>query len=135
MWYLSGIHALNLPCELETCGDWHKSGLQWQKLSLLDSNDSLFGEYGIEREKAVPQHTELYHVANHIRALLDLLAQGNYSAAQGMKNDFICNDKYTEDIFHKVFLLKETDNWNEIDNFMGREYLMQWIKFKQEEAL
>lgn len=131
MLYLSGVHALNIPCELDTCGDWHQSGIQWQNLKLHDSNNSIFGDYGIERNKTIPEHSELYNVANHIRALLDLLEQGNFAAAQGMRDDFICNDEYTEEIFNKVGRLKDMVNWNAIDCFMGKEYLTQWIKFKE----
>lgn len=29
MRYITGIHALNLPCKLETSGDWHISAIQW----------------------------------------------------------------------------------------------------------
>jgi len=28
MQYISGIHALKLPCALKTCGDWHCSALR-----------------------------------------------------------------------------------------------------------
>jgi len=34
MKYITGIHALNLPCSLDTCGDWHSlkmmALMQWQ---------------------------------------------------------------------------------------------------------
>lgn len=43
MRYLSGIHALNLKCELDTCGDWHQSAIQWERLKLYESNESLWG--------------------------------------------------------------------------------------------
>ncbi|WP_273235640.1 hypothetical protein [Ileibacterium valens] len=29
MQYLTGIHALNLNCDLGTPGDWHQSGIRW----------------------------------------------------------------------------------------------------------
>lgn len=135
MLYLSGIHALNLPCALETCGDWHTSALQWKDLRLLNSEDSLFGDYGIEKGKTVPEHRERYNVANHIRALLDILALGNFAVAQGMKDDFICNDRYTPEIFTKVWLLKNTGNWADIDQFMEKEYRLQWLNFKKGEAV
>ena len=131
MLYLSGVHALNLPCKLETCGDWHTSALQWRDLRLLDSDNSLFGDYGIETEKSVPEKMELYNVANHIRALLDLLVQGNFAAAQGMRDDFICTEKYTEQIFNKVALMSALTHWPDIDQFMGKEYFMQWVNFRE----
>ena len=135
MLYVSGIHALNLPCTLLTCGDWHTSGLNWDSIELLESDHSIFGEYGIEQGKTIPEKKEAYNVANHIRALLDLLAQSKYSLAQGINKDFICNDFYTEEIFQKVALMKNLSSWPEIDRFMGREYYSKWLKFKERENL
>lgn len=131
MLYISGIHALNLSCELETCGDWHQSAIQWNNIPLQESEGSIFGDYGIELNRKVPEQIEIFAVANHIRALLDLLVAGKFSIAQGMKNDYICRDKYTEEIFEKVLLLKNNENWNEIDNFMKKEYLSQWSNYKR----
>jgi hypothetical protein len=132
MFYLSGIHALNLSCALKTCGDWHQSTIRWDDLSLQDTKDTLFEDYGIEHDKIVPGHTEIFNVANHIRALLDLLAQGKFSVAQGMNKDFICNDGYNDEIFSKVFLMKDLENWAQIDRFMGKEYANQWLEYKKE---
>lgn len=36
MKYVSLIHALNLPCSLDTCGDWHTSALQWDSPNILE---------------------------------------------------------------------------------------------------
>ena len=47
MKYLTGIHALNLECSLETSGDWHMSGLKWEKLTWADTNNMFFKDYGI----------------------------------------------------------------------------------------
>jgi len=49
MEYITGIHALNIPCKLDTSGDWHASALKWEKISTAESKDSLFGDYGIEQ--------------------------------------------------------------------------------------
>jgi hypothetical protein len=135
MMYLSGIHALNLPCELLTCGDWHQSGIQWRDLPLLESDGSIFGDYGIERNKFVPEHSESFNVANHIRALLDLLILNKYSVAQGMNNDYICNEEYDEEVFHKVSVLRKHGQWEGIDCFMGREYCAKWLSYKTREGL
>ena len=84
--YLSGIHALNLPCALLTCGDWHTSGINWNSFVLLESEKSIFRDYGIEQNKIIPENTGTFNVANHIRALLDLLAEGKYGIAQWWNN-------------------------------------------------
>ena len=132
MKYISGIHALNLTCALETCGDWHQSAIQWENPRMKESAGSIFGDYGIEKNHRIPGHDELYNVANHIRALLDLMQDGQFSIAQGMRRDFIGNDAYDTEIFEKVMLLREAPNWREIDRFMEKEYLMKWVQFKGE---
>lgn len=131
MKYISEIFALNLPCSLETCGDWHTSGINWDNLRFKESDDSVFKDYGIEECDCVPEHPGVYKIANTLRALLDLLSEGNFGVAQGAKEDFICNDKYTSEFFNKVILLRNNKNWSDIDRFMGREYKMDWVRFAE----
>lgn len=123
MLYLTNLHALNLPCLLDTCGDWHTSALDWNKLHLKNSEDSIFGDYGIELNKAIPEHKERYNVANHIRAILDLLAEKKFSLISNFKDDFICNDSYTQEIFEKVYELLPN---NDIEAFMRKTYGRRW---------
>ena len=136
MLYISGIHALNIDCNLLTTGDWHRRAIHWDVLlqRLRESENSIFGNYGIERNKTLSFIDEqpVYNVANHIRACLDLIEEGNFSVAQGMNNDFICNDEYDEEIFNKVMLLKNKKNWHDIDHFMEKEYKMKWLRFKKQ---
>ena len=96
------LYQLDIPCSLETCGDLHCSSIQWERPHILESDNSLWGDYGIEKNKIIPEHTEKYNVANHIRAILDLLYGGNFTVPQGMKDDFICNSKYNKEIFSKI---------------------------------
>jgi hypothetical protein len=135
MQYITGIHALNLPCSLLTCGDWHRSALQWGNPKFRSSEDSFFGDYGIEYCSAVPENEGIYAVANHIRAVLDLLELGNYSTAQGMNKDFIGNGDYTAEIFDKVALMKNLPHWHEIDRFIEGEYYGEWIAYKRSAGL
>lgn len=134
MQYISGIHALNIPCALLTCGDWHHSALKWQNITFMETERAFFRDYGIEFSKHIPEHNETFAVANHIRALLDLLEAGNFSTAQGMNKDFICNDDYNGEIFEKVSSMKELPNWSDIDCFMTREYYQKWVDFKKGKA-
>lgn len=129
MKYITGIHALNLNCSLETCGDWHQSGIQWTHPTVMESDESIFADYGIENNSHVPENPGTHKVANHIRAVLDLLAVGNFGYAQGMKDELICNDKYTKEIFSRVLMLSAAANWKEISRFMGNEYGLQWLRF------
>lgn len=131
MKYLTGIHALNLECSLETSGDWHMSGLKWEKLTWAETKNMFFKDYGITLGIPMPEHSGPYPVANHIRALLDLLEWGNFAVAQGMNDDYICNAKYDMEVFQKVWMMRNLPNWKQIDEFMGKEYRMKWVRFKQ----
>jgi len=132
--YVTGIHALNIPCELETCGDWHQGAIQWQSPFFRQIDESVFGNLGIESGKSIPGHQGEFFVANHIRALLDLLELGQFSLAQGMRDDYIANNLYTRQIFEQVSLLRNTPIWPDIDTFMGSEYYGRWLDYKEEMA-
>ena len=127
MKYISCIHALNIPCSLETCGDWHQSAIQWDKPQTRESNGSFYGEYGLEFGHRIPEHSGTFVVANTIRALLDLLYERNYPVAQGMNKDYICNSKYDDEVFSKVYEMHNLPHWPEIDNFMFKEYGIKWL--------
>jgi len=129
MRYLTGKHALNLPCSLDTVGDWHFNALRWVDLSLGETATSVFGDYGIEQNVYIDRLGYSMPVANHIRALLDLIQQGKFSVAQGMRRKIIDNDEYDTEIFEKVLLLKDQPNWPEIFQFMGKEYGSKWYRF------
>lgn len=135
MKYISGIHALNLPCKLNTSGDWHMSALKWVDICFLESTASPFGDYGIEKGKEIPDHDGVFYVANHIRACLDLIYMQKFYDVQGMKKDFICTDEYDQEIFEKIYLLKNDSSWHKINDFMTKEYLGKWRNFisKKEE--
>lgn len=128
MRYITGIHALNLNCSLDTPGDWHQSALNWKKIRLNESEDSLFGVYGLEVHDDVPENTGEFIVANHIRALLDLLVEGNFAVAQGMNEYYIGNPKYNNDIFSKVLKMKKLPHWERIKHFMFLEYGAEWVE-------
>jgi len=130
MKYITGEHALNINCSLLTSGDWHQSFLRWEDITFRDTKDSIFSDYGIEHNKSIPKHDQLFSVANHIRALLDLLEMGMFNIAQGMNDDFIGNDDYNPEVFDKVGMMYKLSHWNQIDEFMLKEYSNEWINFK-----
>ena len=99
MKYITGVYALNLNCNLDTCGDWHQSSLNWNNIPLKESDNSFYGTYGLEYSKKIPNHEELFTVSNHIRACLDMLIDRQFDNLQGMNKDFICNDKYNNEIY------------------------------------
>ena len=80
----------------------------------------------------IPEHKEKYNVANHIRAILDLLYIGNFTVAQGMNKDFLVTKEYNKEIFKKVSLMLNLPHWDKIDKFMTKEYLKDWVNYKKE---
>ena len=86
-----------------------------------------------KKDKEIPFNKEKFNVANHIRALLDMIEAGYFKEAQGMNNDYICNDKYNLEIFKKVLMLKENKNFIDINKFMLKEYGKKWAEFLRKE--
>lgn len=132
MKYLTGVFALNIEDNLETCGDWHTSALDWNKIKLVESDDSIFKDYGIESNKSIPEHDELYNVANTLRAVLDLMVNKQTRYLKGFRNDFFCTDKYNDEFFSKVIQLRNLDNWEEINHLMKYEFFFKWDDYIKE---
>lgn len=130
MLYLSGIYALNVENTLNTCGDWHTSALDWSNIKLEESTNSIFGNWGIEMNKSIPEHKELYNVADDLRAILDLMQkEENLGYLKGFRDDFICTDEYNDIFFQKVFLLRNLKHWADINSLMEREFMFEWQNF------
>lgn len=130
MLYLSGVHALNIENTLNTCGDWHTSALDWSNIKLEESTNSIFGSWGIEMNKSIPEHTELYNVADDLRAILDLMQkEENLGYLKGFRDDFICTDEYNDIFFQKVILLRNLEHWSDINELMKREFMFDWDNF------
>lgn len=123
MLYITGLQALNLPCSLNTTGDWHTSSIQWDKLHFVESDKSLFQEYGIEICNKIPDNDGQFYVANHIRAILDLLADKKFDILGNFKDDFICNEEYTEELFYQVKKLLPD---KEISDYLHKIYGRRW---------
>ena len=129
MEYITGIYALNLPCSLNTSGDWHRTAIKWELLKFRESRESVFGEYGIETCSCVPFHPGTHYVANHLRACLDLIEVGNFSLAQGMRDDYLCDNTLDQEVFEHILQLKDSERWEKVVRFMGMEYDTSWLKF------
>ena len=130
MKYITGIHALNTPCSLDTTGDWHYSSIDWSNPVVKESSYSFFGDYGIEEHDT--QNWGHTFIANHIRALLDYMIDDNMVGPQGMRNDYICNEVYTPLIFEKVYEMRNLTHWDDINRFMIKEYRIDWVNFLKE---
>lgn len=136
MKYITGNYALNLECSLDTSGDWHQSCLDWGNIPLKESEGSIFGDYGIEENYNIPFHRgKKFFVANHLRAILDKIESNKYMTLTGFYNDFICTDKYNQEFFEKVFLLKDSKNWNKISEFIGKEFKNSWLSFLESKGI
>lgn len=48
-----------------------------------------------------------------------------------MNEEFICVDRYDEEIFQKILLLRIFPHWNAIDYFMCYKYREKWTAFKK----
>lgn len=121
---------MNIPCGLLTTGDWHTYCYNWENPETAESEGSIFGDYGIEGPREVFPIEGEHYIADHIRASLDLIAAGRFGLAAGMKEDYISNDGYTPEIFEKVMQFRSTGLWPCVDDFMNREYRMEWIRYK-----
>lgn len=134
MQYITGIYAMNLQCSLDTCGDWHKSALNWDNIKFGDTEESIFGEYGLETHTDVPEHAGEFLVANHVRAGLDMIDSLDFAHAQGLREEFICDEKYTKEILEgvaKIWDYSDEEKRLKIDSFMLREYRLDWFNFKR----
>lgn len=126
MLYLSGIFALNVKGSLETCGDWHSSLLNWNSIELVESEDSFFKDWGIERGIPIPERTGKFNVANTLRAVLDLMLENRLSYLSGFRNNFFGTDIYDKEFFDKVLELRFLNHWDEIDSLMKIEFRLKW---------
>ena len=139
MRYISWTYALNMGYtggffdEGYTPGDWHSPCLDWENPHYAETKDYPWGKWGIE-EGVLPGSDPPVKVqkASHARACIDLIADGKYGLAQGMRESYIGNELYTPVVFEKAMLLKDADNWDDIDGFMGKEYLSDWLDFKKQ---
>lgn len=128
MKYLTGIYGLNIG-QAETCGDWHRLALNWSNAEFLESNGSFFGDYRIQAGRKIPQHEGTHYVADHIRCCLDMIYQQRFSLVTGMRHDFICNEKFTVEIFLQVREMQSLPYWGAIYDFMLLEYGFDWAIF------
>lgn len=135
MRYITGIHALNLQIEPDTTGDWHQSSIQWAAPTMMDSEDSPLGDWGIVADAPcwIPEHEgESFNVAKHMRACVDLLVMGKFLIAQDMRKDFLDGDEHNDELFEHIYELKALPQWDSIQDFMKRTYRLQWVDFLKE---
>ena len=134
MKYITGWIAFATPCELDTVGKWnlHKNEfLDEYNMTLYESDESPFGDWGIETDKLVDYHEDTtYNVANHIRAYVDMLYQGRFSELKNIYMEVIDCPKALDMIFKLVDdKLRDQKGFQIIDEFLEREYGNLWRSF------
>lgn len=129
MQYITGLHALQCPCTLGTPGDTHHTSVDWTYPTLADTSTAFYKDYGVETDKEVARLSGNRNVANHIRAALDLLAQGKVNDLSGLKREILANDQLTPELFNKVIELHTENVWNRVSWFIGCEYGIEWLDF------
>lgn len=48
---------------------------------------------------------------------------------KGFRDDFICTDEYNQQLFNKVYQLKELTNWEDISTLMKNEFMWEWVNY------
>lgn len=135
MKYVTGLWAVNLP-EPDTTSDWHGAAYDWDNPPLHDSTQSIFGDWGIEtRTYTIGGKHRQWPVASHVRACLDMLEQGHVGDAQGMREHYIGNEKYTPTLLAKAQALRSTKHWEAANRLLGEEYGLLWIDACTKETL
>ena len=132
MKYITGKYALNIPSSLHMSTDWHTGDFDWDHIQFKESEESIFGEFGIEKFKKFYAYSGTYAVANQLRAILDLLETGKTEYLRGMRRDFFDTDEYNQLFFSKVVLLKKNENWKRINELMKNEFYKKWTDFLRE---
>ena len=129
MRYVTGLHALNSIRPDPAPSDWHRSAIDWGSPLILESEGSPFGDWGIV-EACDPLCDERLWATN-LRACADLIALGRFGDARGMREHFIGDDAHEPELFEMVSRLRGTEGWGEVDRFMGSEYMLHWLDFKE----
>lgn len=134
MYYITGYLAFGIPCELPTPGKWNITKSEYLDDALfksVNSEESPFGDWGIEKNKIVP-HREftLFNVANHVRAYVDMLYAGEFDKLRDLFFECINNAKAREDIFMLVYgKLRKLACYREVNEFMCEEFGNAWLSY------
>lgn len=117
--YRTGWSALQVPNKHGNA-DWHSNmaNLKWR-----ESDGSYFGDYGIEYLDGM---YEGYN-ANHIRAILDLLEEGQVLGLQGVQDIIELDDDEQLELCKLVY-----ERYGMVlDFFMFREFRWAWVTYRR----
>ena len=135
MKYLTGPICFGIPCGGTSKGTWLYTKADFTNPDMLkfaESEDSPFKDFQIETDKIIPYHEdeELFNVATHVRAYLDMLWDCDFEHLKGAYDEYI--DSYTcrDVIFHEVVdRINKTEKWDAVKQFMCDEFGSHWKSF------
>lgn len=127
MTYISGWEALNIPNSDGKTADWHPLLYLADKNSVktYESNEIL-GDLGIQKRYVKFLDKEAY-VANHARAIADLVYKGETNGLKNCVRDYLENDEEAE-LFGYLKLINTNEK---IDDFMKFELTKLYFKDKK----
>ena len=137
MKYLTGLIAFGIPCNDYSCGVWNYTKQNFTDPKWLEPKESdktLFGDWGIEKDKIIPYHEdeELFNVATHKRAYLDMLFDKRFKELEGLFFYAINDMKCREEIFDQVHRhLSHPDVHKDVYDFMSSEFGNAWLSYVQ----
>lgn len=128
MRYITGMLALNMPCSLTgpngpCTGDWHSASYKEDDRFFMETDNHPFGTWRVEKTN------DGRYVADTIRACADLILAFQFGYAQGMRDDYIVTDRFDGELFSRILSLKDTPGYHAIDEFMEKEYKLEWINY------
>lgn len=141
MKYITGLIAFGTPCNLDTCGKGDITKEQYldpANMKLYESDESPFGDYGIECDKLIDYHysmenyqeNELYNVANHVRAYCDMLYLNKPSTCKWLFYDCLNTVKSRDAVFELLFSrLRHNVKFHDINEFLLDEFGNAWVSF------
>lgn len=134
MMYISGMPAFGVPCEGDSIGKWNlrkEDFLNEEIFKLRDSEVSPLGDWGIEENKLVPYREFCtYSIANHTRAYVDMLVDGQFEQLSGLFYECINSIECRKDIFMLVYgKLRNLPTFDAIDMFMAGEFGNAWNSY------
>ena len=134
MIYLTGKQAFYVTCEEDSVGEWMMSKELFAELELKESSETLMGDALIEKDKIIPYHADddLYNVATHTRAYLDMLFDERYDELKGVFMDSIQSKKCRAEIFKYAYHYGiGLERFQQIHIFMTSEFGNAWHSYCQ----
>jgi hypothetical protein len=149
--YITGIYALNIPAPEGTTGDWHdvfywRQGIDRPRTILLGGGDevdtnAVYGDLGVYEGRAqlvakgltVPVGVTEVYVANHFRAILDLVYRslrryGRVLNLRGATTDWLDTPEQQQ------YVLDQAARLSDVLDEPQRQALAAWIAGERREA-